>query len=103
MGTYRNRLTDRLGGVELEPVAETEHCTPLSVVAHGLYEKSRPDRLAGPGRVADLTEARYELHSDQLVRVSGAVFDRMPYTVKVEGARRRSQSSLPPARRAIPC
>lgn len=79
--------TIRSGSFDLEPVAEAERCTPLSVAAHSFYEKSRPDRLAGPGHVVDLTDVRYEPLSDRAVRVSGAAFERTPYEVKVEGAR----------------
>jgi hypothetical protein len=84
-----------------------ERCTELSVAAHTLYEKSernpvfvlketesdlllvaRPDLLAGPGGVLDITNAKYEQITARAVRVSGAVVHRTPYAVKLEGARK---------------
>ena len=49
---------------------------------------ARPDLLAGPGGVLDLTNARYEQVTTRSVRVSGAVVHSTPYAVKLEGARK---------------
>jgi hypothetical protein len=38
----------------LTPMNPIERCTPLSVCAHTMYEKTRPDLLAGPGGLLDL-------------------------------------------------
>jgi len=68
-------------------------CTPASVAAHSLYEKSRPDILAGPGGILDLTKSRYEALPDgKSVRVRGGTFawlkdSNLPYAVKLEAAR----------------
>ncbi|EXJ66713.1 uncharacterized protein A1O5_10384 [Cladophialophora psammophila CBS 110553] len=38
----------------------SQKCTPVSVAAHTLYEKTRPDRLPGPGGVLYLNEFKLE-------------------------------------------
>ena len=60
----------------------------MSVAAHTLYEKTRPDLLPGPGGVLDLSGARYEQISEHAVRVRGSVCPekRLPYQIKLEGA-----------------
>ncbi len=79
--------TIRQDSFDLEPMNPNERCTTLSVAAHTLYEKTRPDLLAGPGGVLDLTGARYEQLDERRVRVSGSVFRPSPaYQVKLEGA-----------------
>lgn len=79
--------TIRQDSFDLEPMSPLERCTPLSVAAHTLYEKTRPDLLSGPGGVLDLTGARYVPISERSVRVSGSVFRSTPnYQVKLEGA-----------------
>ena len=79
--------TVRQDSFDLEPMNPNERCTPLSVAAHTLYEKTRPDLLAGPGGVLDLNNARYEQLNARTTRVSGSVFRPSPtYQVKLEGA-----------------
>lgn len=79
--------TVRADSFDLEPMNPGERCTVLSVAAHTLYEKSRPDLLPGPGGVLDLTGARYEQLDARRVRVRGSVFVPTPaYQVKLEGA-----------------
>lgn len=79
--------TVRADSFDLEPMNPAERCTPASVAAHTLYEKTRPDLLAGPGGVLDLRESRYETLDDRRVRVSGSVFRPSEwYSVKLEGA-----------------
>lgn len=81
------------GAFDITPLAPGSRCTPLSVAAHTLYEKSRPDLLYGPGGCLDLTSTSYEqLPDNKSVRPHGAVFRPLPtankkYTVKLEGAR----------------
>ncbi len=79
--------TIRKDSFDLTPVADHERCTPSSVAAHTLYEKSRPDILVGPGGLLDLNKCQYEQIGARTTRVSGAVFRPMPYTVKLEGAK----------------
>jgi hypothetical protein len=78
--------TMREDSFDLTPLAPRERCTPLSVAAHTLYEKTRPDRLPGPGGVLVLDNANYEQLTEKTVRVSGAEFQPTPvYQVKLEG------------------
>lgn len=79
--------TVRQDSFDLEPMSPNERCTTLSVASHTLYEKTRPDLLAGPGGVLDLNGARYVQLTDRCVRVSGSVFlPTRVYQVKLEGA-----------------
>ncbi|THC97642.1 hypothetical protein EYZ11_002868 [Aspergillus tanneri] len=52
--------TMREDSFDLTPLSPKERCTPLSVAAHTLYEKTRPDRLPGPGGVLVLDNTSYE-------------------------------------------
>lgn len=76
---------------DIIPLDPASHCTVLSVAAHTLYEKSRPDVLVGPGGELHLASAKYEeLEDGRTVRVSGGKFVPVnpgEYTIKVEGAR----------------
>ncbi|KAK5071860.1 hypothetical protein LTS08_001044 [Lithohypha guttulata] len=72
----------------IKPTDPHSMCTPLTVAAHSLYEKSRPDILYGPGGHLNVTKCQYEqLDDGRTVKVWGSVFDADPYTVKMEGAR----------------
>lgn len=72
---------------ELTPMSPGQSCTPLSVAAHTLYEKSRPDLLPGPGGVLDVTGCTYAAVDDRTVRVRGSRFVPSDgLTLKVEGA-----------------
>lgn len=79
--------TIRKDSFDLEPMSTAERCTTLSVAAHTLYEKTRPDLLAGPGGVLDLGRSRYLQIDERTVRVSGGAFRPSPtYQVKLEGS-----------------
>lgn len=83
----------RDGSFKVEPLPgendNTSRCTPASVGAHALYEKSRPDILLGPGGALLLDEVVYETCSKTATKVYGAKFKPSdPYTVKLEGSRR---------------
>jgi hypothetical protein len=81
------KATVRKGSFDLEPMNPAERCTPLSVAAHTLYEKSRPDILPGPGGALHLAKAQYEALDNRRTRVSGGVFvPTNKYSVKLEGA-----------------
>lgn len=72
------------------PLDPRSVCTTVSVASHFLYEKTRPDILAGPGGSLHLDKTTYEQLDERSVRVRNAVF--VPeaeghYTVKLEGAR----------------
>lgn len=77
--------TIRQKSFDLTPLSPEERCTPLSVASHTLYEKTRPDRLPGPGGILNLDAAQYEQITEKTCRVSGAAFERTPYQVKMEG------------------
>lgn len=72
---------------DLVPTNPNERCTPLSVAAHTFYEKTRPDRLPGPGGVLHLDNATYEQLADgKSCRVRGSQFVPTPrYQIKLEG------------------
>jgi len=80
------------GTFDVTPLDPGSRCTPISVAAHTLYEKSRPDILYGPGGYLDLAKMKTEALGDaRSVRVRGGVFqalrdEGLPYTVKLEGA-----------------
>lgn len=86
----------RKNSFDLIPLSPQERCTPLSVAAHTLYEKTRPDRLPGPGGALHLDDARYEqLKDGRTVRVSGARFVPTPvYQVKLEGVERLGHRTI---------
>lgn len=72
----------------LEPLSPLRKCTPLSVAAHTLYEKTNPYILPGPGGHLDLTNTTFSADTDTIARVKGSVFNKSDvYTVKLEGAR----------------
>ena len=52
------KATIRKDSFDLEPMNPAERCTPLSVAAHTLYEKGRPDMLSGAGRRARISTVR---------------------------------------------
>ncbi|CAI6333337.1 unnamed protein product [Periconia digitata] len=78
---------------DLIPHDPASRCTPLSVSAHTLYEKTRPDILSGPGGWLDLTGTTYEQMADnRSVRCRGASFTfsrdaGKNYQIKLEGAK----------------
>lgn len=80
------------GTFDIVPTLPSSRCTPLSVAAHTLYEKSRPDLHYGPGGWLDLTKSTYEQRADgRTVRVSGSTFhfsedNQKPYQLKLEAA-----------------
>lgn len=81
------------GTFDVRPLDPHSRCTSLSVAAHTLYEKTRPDILHGPGGYLDLSASTYEeLGDGRTVRVRGGIFHSWkalgkPYTVKLEAAR----------------
>ncbi|KAI1343533.1 hypothetical protein F5Y15DRAFT_412317 [Xylariaceae sp. FL0016] len=91
---YRNGVFD------VTPLDAKARCTEISVAAHTMYEKTRPDILHGPGGYLDLNHARYEqLEDGRSVRVSGSAFhfsqeEKVPYRVKLEAARVKGYRSM---------
>ncbi len=72
----------------VEPLNPIRKCTPLSVSAHTLYEKTDPMKLPGPGGLLDISECTFEAWSDRCVKVKGSRFipEAVP-SVKLEGAK----------------
>lgn len=84
--------TIRHDSFDIMPMDPGARCSSLSVAAHTLYEKSRPDFHYGPDGMLDLTNASYtELSDGRSVRVRGSVFEastqESKWTIKLEGAR----------------
>lgn len=89
-------VNPRMGGVlmrigidsfEMEPLSMDTSCSPETVSAHMLYENSDPFRLTEPGGVLDVTHAEYQQLNDRVTRVTGSIWNPVPYTMKLEGAR----------------
>ncbi|MCE0763690.1 DUF1446 domain-containing protein [Pseudonocardia kujensis] len=79
--------TVRADSFDLTPMSPGQACTPLSVAAHTLYEKSRPDLLPGPAGMLDLRDCTYTALDDRTVRVAGSRHEPAERaTVKLEGA-----------------
>ncbi|CAK7217524.1 hypothetical protein SCUCBS95973_003184 [Sporothrix curviconia] len=74
----------------LTPTNPPERCTPLSVAAHTMYEKTRADQLPGPGGVLHLGSTVFAPQPDgRSLLVRGSVFVPSPtYQIKLEGATR---------------
>ena len=72
----------------VEPLNPDRTCTPVSVSAHTLYEKTNPYILPGPGGHLDLSDCVFPAESDRRVRVTGSKFvpEAVP-SVKLEGAK----------------
>ncbi|KAK4665312.1 hypothetical protein QC763_400840 [Podospora pseudopauciseta] len=87
---------------EIRPLNPVAKCTPLSVAAHTMYEKPRPDLLAGPGGILDVRDSTYtQLPDGRTIRVTGSKFipfspdqsspepsvSNTKYTIKLEAAK----------------
>ncbi len=57
---------------ELTPMSPGQVATPLSIAAHTLYEKSRPDLHAGPAGVLDVSGCSFTAVDERTVRVTGS-------------------------------
>lgn len=70
------------------PTNQKRICTPQSVAAHTLYEKSHPYYLQGPGGMLDLSAATFTKEDERTVRVKGSRFiPSDQYEVKAEGVK----------------
>ncbi|KAF9890461.1 hypothetical protein FE257_005866 [Aspergillus nanangensis] len=81
--------TVRHDSFDITPLDTASRCTKVSVAAHTLYEKTRPDILVGPGGSLHLENATYEeLPDGRSVRVrQGKFVQADTYNVKLEGTR----------------
>ncbi|MEO8006413.1 MAG: acyclic terpene utilization AtuA family protein [Betaproteobacteria bacterium] len=66
----------------------TRKCTTASVAAHAFYERQDIAREENPGGYLDITTASYTQHDERTVRVAGARWVDLPYTIKLEGAKK---------------
>jgi len=66
---------------------EPARATVSSVTAHILYERDNPYIQLEPGGALDTTDVKIEQYDERTVKVTGAKFTEMPYTVKLEAAR----------------
>lgn len=74
-------------GFDVEPLARDNYCARNGVSAHMLYENTDPYLLTEPGGQLDVRQVTYEeLGDGRSVRVTGAVWNSRPYTMKLEGA-----------------
>ncbi len=76
---------------ELETLSPVRKCTPLSVAAHTLYEKTNPYILPGPGGVLNLEKTTFEQNKENSVIVKGSRHietENDKYFVKLEGAKK---------------
>jgi len=72
----------------LDTLNPIRKCTPVSVVAHTLYEQMHPSIFYEPEGMVDSSEANFEQYSDSAVRVWGTKMIRAKdtRTIKLEGA-----------------
>ncbi|MCE0763703.1 DUF1446 domain-containing protein [Pseudonocardia kujensis] len=74
-------------GFVVEPVDETDRCTPFSVSAHMLYENADPFRLREPAGTLVATNAQYTALDERRVLVRGSEFEfAEDHTIKLEGS-----------------
>ena len=89
-GSGRDCMMGYLGedSFRVEPLNPIRKCTPLSISAHTLYEKTNPYLLAGPDGVLDLRGCTFEEDGERGCRVTGSkLIPVSPKTVKLEGAK----------------
>ncbi|KAL2844810.1 hypothetical protein BJY01DRAFT_263775 [Aspergillus pseudoustus] len=88
----------RKDSFDIQALDPRSRCTPVSIAAHTLYEKTRPDILPGPGGDLHLENTEYEQLPDQrTVRVRGARFQPSKegqYTIKLEAARQTGYHTM---------
>jgi len=78
----------------IEPANPQMRCTPVSVAAHTLYENADPFLLYEPSGALETKDATYEAVDDRCVRVRGSGFRKLPYTIKLEGAKMIGYQSI---------
>lgn len=77
--------TIRQESFDLTPLSPEKRYTPLSVAAHILYGKTRPNLLPGPGSVLKSDRAQFEQITEKTCRVSCAEFIKKPFQIKLKG------------------
>lgn len=71
----------------IEPGDPEMAVSPVSVVAHSLYENSDPFYLIEPGRKIMLDESEYTQENERRVKITHSRIEKQPYTIKLEGVR----------------
>lgn len=74
-------------GFTVEATSPTSACTPYTISAHLLYENADPIKLWEPGICINTSQAVYTQIENGKVRVEGTTIEKLPYTIKLEGAR----------------
>jgi hypothetical protein len=80
--------------VEAEPLNPELRCTPMSVAVQALHENASPIIRYEPGGIVDSTDCLIEAVTDRRVRISGMRWNPMPYSIKLEGAKRVGYSAI---------
>lgn len=78
----------RDGVATFRPTNPERRATVLSIAAHTLYEKPRPDLFHLPGGVLSIRDSHFKAVEGSAVSVEGSTFHPVPYSVKLEGCRR---------------
>lgn len=79
----------------VEPTNPERKCTPGSVAAHTLYEKSSTVHIIGPEGLVDITKCRFEQHSSRAVKVTGSrLTESKILNVKLEGAKKAAYRTI---------
>lgn len=73
---------------------DSDAVSPTTVAVHMLYENPSPYLLREPPGVLDTTQSKYISLTDGAVEVSGATFEVLPYTVRLEGVALRGYRSI---------
>ena len=73
-------------GFTLDCMNPSRHASPTSVAAHALYEQGDPFTVREPGGELDLSKAVYTALDEHRVRVSGARWQDMKPSLKLEAA-----------------
>ncbi len=70
--------------IKLTAMSPYQRCTVASVAGHAMYERSNPYFEYVAGGMLDMTNCRYEQHSEKTCRVTGPVFVPIEGKVKVK-------------------
>ena len=73
-------------GVTIQATEPGNSVTVYSASAHMLYENTSPYEIIEPGVFVDVKDCVYTAIDDDKVRITGAVYQETPYTLKLEGS-----------------
>lgn len=80
-------------GFEIRSLTPAARASVRSLVSHTFYERSHPTWEENPGGALDLSQATYS-ETELGIRCEGAQWHQAPYTLLMEGARRRGYRSV---------